>query len=69
LLQNPKRLKISTIDGLYSLITNRFPLPNQLVPRQTMADQWVRENAYKEAAGQALLMIDDEEYGEAIAAL
>ncbi|CAC9610730.1 ATP-dependent nuclease subunit A [uncultured Gammaproteobacteria bacterium] len=69
LLQNPKRLKISTIDGLYSLITNRFPLPNQLVPRQIMADQWVRENAYKEAAGQALLMIDDEEYGEAIADL
>jgi superfamily I DNA/RNA helicase len=64
LLQNPKRLKISTIDGLYSLITNRFPLPNQLVPRQIMADQWVRENAYKEAAGQALLMIDDEEYGQ-----
>ncbi|SMN15426.1 ATP-dependent DNA helicase pcrA [uncultured Candidatus Thioglobus sp.] len=69
LLQNPKRLKISTIDGLYSLITNRFPLPNQLVPRQIMADQWVRENAYKEAAGQTLLMIDDEEYGGAIASL
>ncbi|CAB5496821.1 UvrD-helicase domain-containing protein [Bathymodiolus thermophilus thioautotrophic gill symbiont] len=69
LLQNPKRLKISTIDGLYSLITNRFPLPDQLVPRQIMADQWVRENAYKEAAGQTLLMIDDEEYGQAIASL
>jgi ATP-dependent exoDNAse (exonuclease V) beta subunit len=44
LLQNPKRLKISTIDGLYSLINNRYPLPSQLVPRQIMAENWARDN-------------------------
>ncbi|MDC9715041.1 MAG: UvrD-helicase domain-containing protein [Gammaproteobacteria bacterium] len=69
LLQNPKRLKISTIDGLYGLITSRYPLPEQLVPRQIMAEQWVRDSAYKYAAGQTLLMIDDEEYGGPIASL
>ncbi|WXU00141.1 MAG: RecBCD enzyme subunit RecB [Catillopecten margaritatus gill symbiont] len=69
LLQNPKRLKISTIDGLYSLITNRYPLPTQLVPRQIMAEQWERDGAYQTAARQTLLMIDDEDFGEAIADL
>lgn len=69
LLQNPKRLKISTIDGLYSLINNRYPLPTQLVPRQIMAEQWARDHAYQTAAQQTLLMINDVEYGEAIAHL
>lgn len=69
LLQNPKRLKISTIDGLYSLITNRYPLPDQLVPRQIMVEQWERDGAYQTAAQQTLLMIDDDEYGDAIASL
>jgi ATP-dependent exoDNAse (exonuclease V) beta subunit len=66
LLQNPKRLKISTIDGLYSLINNRYPLPSQLVPRRIMVDNWMRENAYQYATEQALLMIDDKEYGKEI---
>lgn len=69
LLQNPKRLKISTMDGLYSLINNRHPLPAQLVPRQIMAERWVCKRAYQTAAQQTLLMIDDVEYGEVIAHL
>ncbi|SSC10645.1 UvrD-helicase domain-containing protein, partial [thiotrophic endosymbiont of Bathymodiolus puteoserpentis (Logatchev)] len=69
LLQNPKRLKISTIDGLYSLINNRYPLPSQLVPRQIMAENWARDNAYRYATEQVLLMIDDKQQGRAIADL
>ncbi|SFV85139.1 ATP-dependent DNA helicase pcrA [hydrothermal vent metagenome] len=69
LLQNPKRLKISTIDGLYSLINNRYPLPEQLVPRQIMAQQWEREQAYQYASQETLKMIDDVDYGKAIADL
>lgn len=69
LLQNPKRLKISTIDGLYGLITNRYPLPEQLVPRQIMAEQRDRERAYQTAAQRTLVLIDDADYGEVIANL
>ncbi|CAC9435084.1 ATP-dependent DNA helicase pcrA (EC 3.6.1.-) [uncultured Gammaproteobacteria bacterium] len=69
LLQNPRRLKISTIDGLYNLINNRYPLPSQLVPRQIMAENWARDNAYQYAIEQVLLMIDDEQQGGAIADL
>ena len=69
LLQNPKRLKISTIDGLYSLINNRYPLPSQIVPRQIMTENWERDNAYRYATEQVLLMIDDEQQGKAIADL
>ena len=66
LLQNPKRLNITTIDGLYSLINNRYPSLSQLVPRQIMAESWARDNAYQYAAEQTLLMIDDKEHGGAI---
>lgn len=69
LLQNPKRLKILTIDGLDSLIVNRYSLESQLVPRQIMAEAWQRDDAYRYAAEQTLLMIDDAQYGEAIAQL
>ncbi len=69
LLQNPKRLKISTIDGLSSLIGSRYPLRSQLVPRQIMAQQWERDQAYKQAAMQTLLMIDDAQQGKAVASL
>lgn len=65
LLQNPRRLNISTIDGLYSLINNRYPLSSQLVPRQIMTKNWERDNAYQYAAEQTLLMVDDSEYGSA----
>lgn len=69
LLQNPKRLKISTIDGLYNLINNRYPLPSQLIPRKIMAENWERNNAYRYATEQVLLMIDDEQKGREIADL
>lgn len=69
LLQNPRRLNISTIDGLYSLINNRYPLSSQLVPRQIMTKNWARDNAYQYAAEQTLLMIDDGEHGSEIGSL
>ena len=69
LLNNPKRLKISTIDGLSSLISSRYPSRIQLVPRQIMAAQWQRNQAYKQAAMQTLLLVDDPQHGKAIAHL
>jgi len=69
LLNNPKRLKISTIDGLSSLISSRYPSRTQLVPRQIMAAQWQRNQAYKQAAMQTLLLVDDPQHGKAIAHL
>ncbi|MDG2353858.1 MAG: UvrD-helicase domain-containing protein [Gammaproteobacteria bacterium] len=69
LLKNPKRLKITTIDGLSSLISSRYPSKAQLVPRQIMAAQWQRDHAYKQAAMQTLLLIDDPQHGKAIADL
>ncbi len=69
LLQNSKRLKILTIDGLSSLIANRYPLRSQLVPRKIMAQQWEQDRAYRYAAEQTLLMIDDHQHGKPIADL
>ncbi len=69
LLQNPKRLKISTIDGLSSLIVSRYPSDCQLVPYQVMAEKWERDKAYKHAAMQTLLLIDDKQHGKEIADL
>ncbi len=69
LLDNPKRLKIATIDGLSSLISSRYPSKAQLVPRQIMAQQWQRNHAYKQAAMQTLLLVDDPQHGSAIADL
>ncbi len=69
LLDNPKRLKITTIDGLSSLISSRYPSKTQLMPRQIMAEQWQRDHAYKQAAMQALLLVDDPQHGKAIADL
>ncbi|SFV81340.1 ATP-dependent DNA helicase pcrA [hydrothermal vent metagenome] len=68
-LSNPKRLKISTIDGLSSLISSRYPSKTQLVPRQIMAAQWQRNHAYKQAAMQTLLLVDDPQHSKAIAHL
>jgi len=67
LLGNPRRLKISTIDGLYGLITSRYPVAGQLVPRQIMAEGRDRVRAYRTAARRVLGLIDEGEYGEGIA--
>jgi len=69
LLNNPKRLKITTIDGLSSLISSRYPSKTQLIPRQIMAEQWQRNHAYKQAAMQTLLLIDDPQHGKTLADL
>ncbi len=69
LLQNPKRLKISTIDGLANLIISRYPLPQQLVPRQIITQQWEQNHAYKQVAMDVVQMVDDAQYGESVATL
>jgi ATP-dependent exoDNAse (exonuclease V) beta subunit len=66
LLNTPERLKISTIDGLSSLITSRYPSKNQLVPKQIIAQNWARNNIYLQAAKQTLLAIDEPEYQNSI---
>jgi len=62
ILDMPERIKISTIDGLSSLITNRYPTQEQLVPRRIMEQSWERERAYREATEQTLLTINEPEY-------
>ncbi|QKQ24671.1 UvrD-helicase domain-containing protein [Candidatus Ruthia endofausta] len=66
LLNTPERLKISTIDGLSSLITSRYPSKNQLVPKQIIAQNWARNDIYLQAAKQTLLAIDESEYQNSI---
>nr|BAW82256.1 ATP-dependent DNA helicase [Calyptogena pacifica symbiont] len=66
LLNTPERLKISTIDGLSSLITSRYPSKNQLVPKQVIAQNWARNDIYLQAAKQTLLAIDESEYQNSI---
>lgn len=62
LIEMPQRLKISTIDGLSNLITNRYSTESQLIPKRIMEQAWERERAYKHAAEQTLLAINDPEY-------
>ncbi len=66
LLNTPERLKISTIDGLSSLITSRYPSQHQLVPKQIIAQNWARNDSYLQAAKQTLLAIDEPEYQNSI---
>nr|BAW82260.1 ATP-dependent DNA helicase [Pliocardia stearnsii symbiont] len=66
LLNTPERLKISTIDGLSSLITSRYPSKNQLVPKQIIEQNWARNDIYLQAAKQTLLAIDEPEYQNSI---
>ena len=69
LLHNPKRLKIATIDSLSSLISSRYPVASELVPRQIMLKNWQQVAAYKHATMQTLLLIDDKQYGAVISDL
>ena len=62
ILDMPQRLKISTIDALSNLITNRYPSADQIVPKRIMEQQWEIQQAYKKAAEQTLLAINDDEY-------
>nr|BBA26280.1 ATP-dependent DNA helicase [bacterium symbiont of Abyssogena mariana] len=66
LLNMPERFKISTIDGLSSLITSRYPSKNQLIPKQIIAQNWARNDIYLQAAKQTLLAIDESEYQNSI---
>ncbi len=66
LINMPQRLKISTIDGLSSLITNRYPQPKSWVNKQIITQIWQQDNLYLQAAKQTLLSIDTEEFGPCI---
>lgn len=69
LLNTPERLKISTIDSLSSMIVNRYPNRQQLIPLRIMAQDWERERAYQVAAQQTLLLIHDSEHQDLVSRL
>lgn len=66
LLEMPHRLKISTIDSLSNLITNRYPVMGEIASKRIMEQQWERYKSYKQAAEQTLLAINDDEYKQII---
>ncbi|ABL01880.1 UvrD/REP helicase [Candidatus Ruthia magnifica str. Cm (Calyptogena magnifica)] len=66
LLNMYERFKILTIDGLSGLIASRYPSKNQLVPKQIIAQNCVRNDIYLKAAKQTLLAIDESEYQNSI---
>lgn len=66
LINMPQRLKISTIDGLSSLIINRYPQPNSWVNKQIITQIWQQDDLYLQAAKQTLLSIDTEEFAPCI---
>ena len=66
LINMPQRLKISTIDGLSNLITNRYPQPGTWVNKQIITQVWQQDDFYLQAAKQTLLSIDSKEFGTCI---
>ncbi|CAC9605546.1 ATP-dependent DNA helicase pcrA (EC 3.6.1.-) [uncultured Gammaproteobacteria bacterium] len=66
IIDMPQRLKISTIDGLSNLITNRYPQPGTWINKQIITQTWQQEAIYLQAAKQTLLSIDTEEFGQCI---
>jgi len=63
---NPSRLKVTTIDGLSSLIINRYPYKQQLIPKGILSSSWEAQDFYQQASEQALLLIHDKDYTEVI---
>ena len=67
LLNNPSRLKISTIDSLSSLIVSKYPSVEQLIPPRITSDRYEYERMYQMAAEKTLMLIEEDEYKELIA--
>ena len=67
LLNNPSRIKISTIDSLSSLIVSKYPSLQQLIPPRIMSDRYEYEYMYQMAAEKTLMLIEEDEYNESIA--
>jgi len=67
LLNNPSRIKISTIDSLSSLIVSKYPSIEQLIPPRIMSDRYEFEHMYQMAAERTLMLIEEDEYNEPIA--
>ena len=69
LLNNPSRIKISTIDSLSSLIVSKYPSVYQLIPPRIMSERYEYEHMYKIAAERTLMLIEEDEYSELIASV
>jgi len=69
LLNNPSRIKISTIDALSSLIVSKYPTVEQLIPPRVMADRYEYEALYQSAAENTFKLLEDDEYQESIASV
>ena len=69
LLNNPSRIKISTIDSLSSLIVSKYPSVYQLIPPRIMSERYEYEHMYKIAAERTLMLIEEDEYSEPIASV
>jgi len=67
LLNNPSRIKISTIDSLSSLIVSKYPSLQQLIPPRIMSDRYEYEYMYQMAAEKTLMLIEEDDYNESIA--
>jgi ATP-dependent exoDNAse (exonuclease V) beta subunit len=69
LLNNPSRIKISTIDALSSLIVSKYPTVKQLIPPRVMADRYEYEAFYQSAAENTFRLLEDNEFKEPIASV
>ncbi|MGE4594001.1 MAG: UvrD-helicase domain-containing protein [Gammaproteobacteria bacterium] len=69
LLNNPSRIKISTIDALSSLIVSKYPTVEQLIPPRVMADRYEYEALYRSAAENTFKLLEDDEFQESIASV
>jgi len=69
LLNNPSRVKISTIDALSSLIVSKYPTVEQLIPPRIMADRYEYEALYRSAAENTFKLLEDDEFQESIASV
>ena len=67
LLNNPSRIKISTIDALSSLIVSKYPTVEQLIMPRVMADRYEYEALYRKAAENTFKLLEDDEFQEPIA--
>ena len=69
LLNNPSRIKISTIDALSSLIVSKYPTVEQLIPPRVMADRYEYEALYRSAAENTFKLLEDDEFQDSIASV
>lgn len=62
LLENPSRMKISTIDSLASLVISKYPDIKQLIAPRVISEKYESEKFYKEAAKNTFKLLEEQEY-------